>query len=117
LALTIILALSILVQLTAAFFALRLIRVTGVRTAWVLIAAAFCFMALRRLISHYWLISGRMTHPEELVNETVALVTSLLLLAGVIFIAPLFQTIKQAAATLQRSKEELEGLSRRAPPN
>jgi len=110
LALTIILALSILVQLTAAFFALRLIRVTGVRTAWVLIAAAFCFMALRRLISHYWLISGRMTHPEELVNETVALVTSLLLLAGVIFIAPLFQTIKQAAATLQRSKEELEGL-------
>jgi len=103
-----IIALSALVQIATTFFALRLIRITGARTAWVLIAAAFCVAALRRLISLWWIFSGGPTHPEDLVDESVALVTSILLLLGVLYIAPLFLTIKQAAATLLRSKEELE---------
>jgi light-regulated signal transduction histidine kinase (bacteriophytochrome) len=103
-----IIALSALVQISAAFFALRLIRITGRRTAWVLIAVAFCLAALRRLISLSWILSGGSTHPEDLWDESVALATSLLLLFGVIYISPLFLTIKQAAASLLRSKEELE---------
>ena len=100
--------LSALVQLAAAFFALRLIRITGRRTAWVLIAAAFCCAALRRLITLVWLLSGGVTNPEDLVDESVALATSLFLLAGVFYISPLFLTIKQAAVALQQSKEDLE---------
>ena len=106
--LTVIIALSALVQIAAAYFALRLIRVSGGRTAWVLIAVAFCVAALRRLISLWWIFSGGSSTPEDLVDESVALVTSLLLLMGVLYIPPLFLTIKQAAAALQRSKEELE---------
>jgi signal transduction histidine kinase len=103
-----IIALSALVQIAAAFFALRLIRITGTRTAWVLIAVAFCVAALRRLISLGWIFSGGTSTPEDLVDEFVALTTSLLLLTGVLSIAPLFLTIKQAATALLRSKEELE---------
>jgi light-regulated signal transduction histidine kinase (bacteriophytochrome) len=103
-----IIALSALVQIAAAFFALRLIRITGARTAWVLIAVAFCVAALRRLISLWWIFSGGTSTPQDLVDESVALGTSLLLLFGVIYISPLFLTIKQVAATLQRSKEDLE---------
>jgi light-regulated signal transduction histidine kinase (bacteriophytochrome) len=103
-----IIALSALVQIAAAFFALRLIRITGVRTAWVLIAIAFCVAALRRLISLSWILSGGPAYPEDLVDETVALATSLILLLGVYFIAPLFLTVKQAAKALEHSKEELE---------
>jgi light-regulated signal transduction histidine kinase (bacteriophytochrome) len=106
--LTTIILISAFVQIAAAFFALRLIRITGTRTAWVLIAAAFCLAALRRLISLWWILSGGVTHREDLWDESVALGTSLLLLLGVIFIAPLFHTVKQAAAALLRSKEELE---------
>jgi light-regulated signal transduction histidine kinase (bacteriophytochrome) len=106
--LTVIIALSALVQIAAAYFALRLIRVTGGRTAWVLIAIAFCVAALRRLISLWWIFSGGASTPEDLVDESVALATSFLLLIGVLYIAPLFLTIKQAAAALQRSKEDLE---------
>jgi light-regulated signal transduction histidine kinase (bacteriophytochrome) len=87
---------------------LRLIKVTGTRTAWVLIAAAFCLAALRRLISLSWILSGGVTTPEDLWDESAALGTSLLLLLGVIYISPLLLTIKQAAASLQRSKEDLE---------
>jgi light-regulated signal transduction histidine kinase (bacteriophytochrome) len=106
--LTLIIVLSALVQITAAFFALRLIRITGARTAWVLIAVAFCLAALRRLISLWWILSGGITHPEDLWDESVALGTSILLLLGVLYISPLFLTIKQAAAALLRSKEGLE---------
>jgi light-regulated signal transduction histidine kinase (bacteriophytochrome) len=106
--LIVIISLSALVQIATAFFALRLVRVTGARTAWVLIALAFCLAALRRLISLSWILAGGVPTPEDLWDESVALGTSLLLLTGVFFIAPLFHTIKQAAATLQRSKEDLE---------
>ncbi len=105
---TLIVAVSALVQFAAAFFALRLIRVTGGRAAWVLIAAAFCFMALRRLISLMSMWTGALPQPLDLWEETVALATSLLMLAGVIYISPLFFGIKQTAAALQESKENLE---------
>jgi light-regulated signal transduction histidine kinase (bacteriophytochrome) len=103
-----IIALSALVQIAAAFFALRLIRITGTRTTWVLIAVAFCVAALRRLISLWWIFHGGTWTPEDLIDESVALTTSFLLLLGVYFIAPLFLTIKQAAKAMERSKEELE---------
>ena len=46
-----VIVLSAMIQITAVLFALGLILVTGGRTAWVLIAAAFCFLPLRRIIS------------------------------------------------------------------
>ena len=49
---------AVVLQLTAAFFALRLIRVTGGRASWALIAGAFCIMALRRSFSLWRLVSG-----------------------------------------------------------
>jgi light-regulated signal transduction histidine kinase (bacteriophytochrome) len=99
---------AVLVQLTAAFFALRLIRVTGRSLAWVLICAGFFIMALRRSISLWFVISGDLVGPHALWDETVALTISVVMLAGVLAIRPLFATIKRAAEVLQRSKEELE---------
>ena len=49
---------AVLLQLIAAFFALRLIRVTGGRVSWVLISSAFCLMAIRRSISLWELLAG-----------------------------------------------------------
>ena len=106
--LTVIIALSALVQLTAAFLALRLIRITGRRTAWVLIALAFCVAAARRLFTLSGVLWGGIPQTGGRLDEAAALVTSFFLLAGVYFIAPLFLTIKQAKLTLQQSKEDLE---------
>jgi signal transduction histidine kinase len=103
-------AISALLQFAAAFFALRLIRVTGFRLAWVLIAAALCAMAVRRVVLLRFLLAGQPLHPGDLGEELVALVTSILMLAGVLSIAPLFRTIKTAEAALRQSRDELEGL-------
>jgi signal transduction histidine kinase len=108
--LIIIIAISALLQFAAAFFALRLIRVTGVHLAWVLIAAAFCIMAVRRVIVLGHLLAGEVPRPHVLVDESVGLATTIIVLTGVLLIAPLFRTIKAAEAALRQSRDELEGL-------
>ena len=104
----IIIGLAALVQLLAAFFALRLIRITGGRTAWVLIALALCFMALRRGIKLWRLLSGDFADPADLFDDVASLAISLCMLAAVWWIPPLFLTVQRAAETLQQAKEELE---------
>jgi signal transduction histidine kinase len=103
-------AAAVLVQLTAAFFALRLMLVTGKSPAWLLISAGFCVMALRRSVSLGYVLSGGMIQPHDLWDQVVALTISAVMLAGLLAIRPLFFTIKQAAAVLQRDKAELEVL-------
>ena len=51
------------VQLTAAYYALRLVRITGRSPAWLLISAAFCLMALRRVILLVYYLAGSTTSP------------------------------------------------------
>jgi len=99
--------LAVVLQLTAAFFALKLIRVTGKGISWILISTAFCLMAIRRLVSFIELLAGTL-HSVDPMDDTIALVTSALMLAGVLLIPPLFHSIKQAAATLRRAKDDLE---------
>jgi len=106
--LLIIIGLAALAQLLAAFLALRLVRITGGRTAWVLIALALCFMALRRGIKLWRWFSGDYSDPPDLFDDVVSLAISGGMLAAVLWIPPLFLTIKRAAETLQRAKEELE---------
>ena len=92
----IILIASIGLQLTAAFLALRLIRVTGRRTAWMLIAIAIFFMALRRCITLFHLLSEDLSYTPDLSAEVVALVISLLMVFGIAWIAPLFLSIRSS---------------------
>jgi light-regulated signal transduction histidine kinase (bacteriophytochrome) len=97
---------AVLLQLTAAFFALRLIRVSGGRVSWILICGAFGVMAIRRSISLWQLAGG--SHIPNLLDEGAALAISGLMLAGVLLIPGLFQTIQQAAEMLRRAKDDLE---------
>lgn len=95
-----ILTLSILLQVTAALLALRLIRVTQAKSAWMLIAAALSLMALRRSITLF-----QMVFPEaataDLNVELVALIISILMVVGVAWIAPVFLAIKKAEEARQ----------------
>jgi len=107
-----VLAVSILLQLVAAFLAVRLVRVAERRTAWVLIAASVTFMALRRGVVLFRLISGDLSHPPDLLAELVALASSVLVLAGIAWIAPTFLSIRRAEEALQQRNRELALLNR-----
>jgi signal transduction histidine kinase len=101
---TYVLACSIILQLTTAVLALRLIRLTGRRTAWSLIAVALVFLSSKRAIPLYRLLSGDSAIAPDLSNELIGLVVSLLLLLGVISIASLFAAIKRSEEALLKSQ-------------
>ncbi len=99
-----ILTLSILLQLSAAILALRLVAITGRRRAWVLIAAALVLMTFRRSITWFRLLTGDLTSPPDLTAELVALVISVLMVAGVAGIASQFHAIRRSEETLRESE-------------
>ena len=85
--------------------ALRLIRLTGRRMAWSLIAVALVLMSVRRIIPLYHLLSGSSAFSPDLLNELIGLALSLLMALGVAGIAPLFSAIKRSHWALRESEE------------
>jgi len=103
----ILLVTSILLQLAASVLALRMIRITGWRVAWILIATGIALMALRRLITLAGLLFGALPVQHDLAAEIVALATSALLLVGVAAIGPLFRRAKAAEHEVVTRNNEL----------
>jgi len=102
-----ILVISILLQFAAAFWALRLVWVTGKRTAWILIAAAIFLMAIRRCDTLSQAVSLGALNVTSLSAELIALVISLLVLIGVVRIEPLFRSLKESEGVLHKAYDEL----------
>lgn len=102
----IILGTSILFQITAAFLAIRLIRITGRKKAWIFISTAIILMIFRRIIP----LSQSIFHGTGMLSdqaaELVALATSIFMMIGVAWIGPIFSSIKTSEEKL-RAKEDL----------
>ncbi len=108
---TLVLIISALLQFASAFLALRLMRITGRRTVWVLIAAAVSLMAVRRCITLFQLISGNISYPPDLSAELVMLAISVFMVIGIAWIAPLFLSIRQAEEALSKVNRVLKTIS------
>lgn len=105
-----ILSLAIILQVTAALLALRLIRVTQARSAWLLIAAAVSLMALRRAIVLFQILFLETPTTVDLTVEVVALIISLLMVLGIAWIAPVFLSIRKSEEALRLNESRLEAL-------
>ncbi len=105
-----ILALSVACQVASAVLALRLIRVTGRTTAWYLIAFAITLMALRRIESLGMAVSGASVATSTIVFESVGLATSVLMLAGISRIRPLFIALAGSQNELRAMNAKLAAL-------
>jgi PAS domain S-box-containing protein len=97
---------SLFVQVAAAVIALRLIRVTGTRTAWLVIAAAIALMAVRRALTLSAILAGGATQVDPSA-EFVALVTSALMLVGLAMLGPWFVATRRAEGALRRVNRAL----------
>ncbi|HEY7585423.1 MAG TPA: hypothetical protein VH866_02820 [Candidatus Deferrimicrobiaceae bacterium] len=100
--------LSVLLQLTAGFLALRLIRVSGRSVAWILISGSIFGMAIRRGFTIYRLFLGEPPHDMDLLYEEIGLVTSALMLAGVFYIAPIFESYRSSEKARDSLIRELQ---------
>ncbi|MHC4957561.1 MAG: PAS domain-containing protein [Planctomycetota bacterium] len=95
---------SLLLQLGAAAMALRLVRITGWRVTWVLLAGAITLMAVRRGITLTRVVTGDGQAPD-LGAELVALTISVLMVLGVAWLAPLIEGIRRAEREVRQLVE------------
>src|SRR5262249_45267925 len=102
-----ILGLSIVLQASAAVLALRLIRVTSNFLGWMLIAAAMVLMAWQRCITFFGVLSGSLSSPPALATALLELPIAVAMVAGIACIAPLFLSMKRAAAAQRIVEAEL----------
>ncbi len=105
-----IITISVVLQFVAAFFAVRLIWITKRYTSWILISSAVILMGVRRSITLYRIFSGDITRPPDLSAELVALTISCLMLSGIIWIAPLFYSIKRSHEAIAKSETQYRNL-------
>jgi transcriptional regulator with GAF, ATPase, and Fis domain len=91
-----ILEISILFQVTALIIAIWLIRVTGKKKAWILLAAALTFMVVRRIYTLYSMSGNTTVSGIDVTEELFGLTASVLLAAGMAFTVPLIQSIKRS---------------------
>jgi PAS domain S-box-containing protein len=98
---------SIAFQLSAAILALRLIRITGRRTGWLLIAVAVSLMTFRRIESLLMLLNGSPYAGGSVLFEIVGLLLSVLMLAGIWRISPIFQELADSREELRAANASL----------
>ncbi|MDD2850872.1 MAG: HAMP domain-containing sensor histidine kinase [Desulfuromonadaceae bacterium] len=97
---------SVLLQLTAVFLAIRLIRLSGTVLAWTLLAGGFAVQALRRVVSLIQVMSG---HAQaDLLVESLGLFISLLMVLGIWKFKPLFLEIAKSHRQLENINQSLE---------
>ena len=106
------LGISVLLQFTATFLALKLISVTKRHTAWMLIAVAFLLIAIRQCFTLFDLISGDLLYSPNLSGELVTVAISVIMVAGIASVRPLFLSIKRSEEELMKAKEVAETATR-----
>lgn len=92
----IILILSIIFSLAAAWLALRLIPLSGGKLAWVLIACAFVLRAVRLPLQLFFYLDPHTEYALVVIDELLGLAISILGAFGMYWIAPFFVAFRQA---------------------
>lgn len=90
------LVVSIILQLLAAIFAMRLVGPSRGRLAWILISFAFALRAFRLSFQAFLYSHSAINYQLFLWDEVLGLLISAILLAGVCRIKPLFEAFLQA---------------------
>ncbi len=106
---------SLILQMAAVLFALRLIRITGRTAAWGFIAAAIALMALRSGISVGQILDSAATARHDLSVELIALAISAFIAAGLERVAPVFAATRPAATGTQDSETRFRMVFENSP--
>jgi diguanylate cyclase (GGDEF)-like protein/PAS domain S-box-containing protein len=101
----IILTISIIAQLAAAFMALKLIAKDRQNAGWIAVAGAIFIMCIRRVIGGYYVVYGNLEEPSELTFSLMDSVISLVIFIGVILIRHRFVAIEKITEKLRQSEE------------
>jgi signal transduction histidine kinase/CheY-like chemotaxis protein/HPt (histidine-containing phosphotransfer) domain-containing protein len=103
---------ALLLQLLAAFLALRLIRITGAKAAWTLVAAAILLMLARRCVMLFRILADHAAFADDPFMDWLSLGISVCMVIGVAGIGPIFQAQRRTTLALQLNEARLQALVR-----
>ncbi len=103
---------SIMLQAAAVIQTFRLLRTTGWRVPWLLLALALMLMLLRRIFELYLQFSGHEFHSPQLFAEIIALIVSLLLLIALSQLEPVIASAETIRRQLGKNSRQLHQAQR-----
>jgi len=112
----ILLIISVLLQVVAALLAFRLIRITNLSAAWILIAIGFILMAVWRIIEILPFFSINIMYEISYFNKCVDVCVSIVIVVGMALIQPFFYTIMKSEKALRESEEKYRSMAKTADP-
>lgn len=98
---------SIILQIIAAFIAMRFMKLTRYRLSWILLSLSFVFMACKtfiHLIEYFW---GEPSLKLALIDEWMGVLVSVMIIVGVILIRELFYSLKKAESERLRTERRV----------
>jgi signal transduction histidine kinase len=101
------LIISIVLQILAAYIALRFMKLTKYRLSWILLSISFAFMAVRKIIQLVEYLRGTPSFTWQLIDEWIGVLISVMIIGGVILIRELFISLKRAETDRQRSEKRV----------
>jgi len=101
------LVLSILLQFFAAFAAIRLTKVTKYNISWILISLGLLVMAINRLFELIPVLYEKIPIDMNVVFTWMGLITSFLIVTGVLMIRKIFNFIKRAEQARRESEKRI----------
>ncbi len=101
------LIISIVLQLVAAFIALRFMKLTKYRLSWILLSLSFAFMGVRGVIQFFEFLRGTPSYTWRMIDEWTGVLVSIMIIVGVILIRELFYSLKRAETDRVRSEKRV----------
>jgi signal transduction histidine kinase len=101
------LVISIVLQLVAAFIALRFMKLTKYRLSWILLSLSFAFMGVRGVIQFFELLRGTPSYTWRMIDEWTGVLVSIMIIVGVVLIRELFYSLKRAETDRVRSEKRV----------
>lgn len=96
--------LSIGLQLSAAYLALRLVRTSGYHFGWIALTSGLTLMAIRRAVEIYFLLQGGLEHAQLTAGEFIGVGNAALLFIGTLGIKTFFEKAQRDAEGLVESE-------------
>ena len=93
---TVLLIITIVLQIIAASIALRFMKLTKYRLSWILLSLSFVFMAVRKIIQLFEVFRGTPSYTWQLIDDWMGVCETFMIISGVILIREIFYSLKRA---------------------
>ncbi|MBF0558370.1 MAG: response regulator [Nitrospirae bacterium] len=102
-----VISVSLFLHIIAIYYSLRMIVVTGRQKAWIFLSAGIATMGIRRLMSFIYFFTDELGHSPELGYELIGLLGSAIMLAGIVYLKPVFLSLRESEDALLESEANL----------